>query len=119
MASSQRDDGAAEAAVGPMGVVMVLRDDGTRTDDGVVTNGHAGADDYPATEPVVVADVDRRSRLPLVPAQPRLKRVRGCQELNIGADLDVVADRDRSHVKNDQPKCLSWGFCGSIIEQIG
>src|SRR4029453_2911438 len=57
----------------------------------------------PPPSQTFVGDGDGLGRLPLGPAGLRFQRVGRGQELNIGADLYVVADPDGGHVEQDHP----------------
>jgi hypothetical protein len=59
----------------------------------------AGFPTAAATQPDIVHDHDRLGRLPLVEAQARIDRMSGSQQLNVRADLDVVANRHRRHIQ--------------------
>ena len=61
---------------------------------------HPGADDHAAPEPDVVADRDRQRDLPPVAPRHRIDRVGGGQQLDVGGDLAVGADRDRRAVEH-------------------
>src|SRR4051812_13944070 len=78
---------------------QVLHDHRARADDGVGADRDAGADDDAAAEPDVVANGDRGAGLPLVAPGRRVDRVPRGQQLHVGGDLHVVADRHPGHVE--------------------
>ena len=76
------------------------RDDGAGANDAVIADRHAGADDHAAAEPDVVTDGDRLGRFQLVASRLRLDWVGRGQQLDVGAELAIGADRDGGDVES-------------------
>ncbi len=81
----------------------VSSDDGSGTDDRVLPDRDAGQHDDAAAEPHVVSDGDGLRGFPLLASGFGLDRVRGSQQLNVRADLNIVADGDAGDVECDKP----------------
>ena len=101
LAVGQRADHTSRRTDGQHVCRQVARDDGTRTDDGVLADRDPGADDDAATKPNVVTEVDRLSPLPLFAAGTWLNRMRCRQQLHVRTYLHVVADVDGRYVEDD------------------
>ena len=68
-------------------------DDTPSGDDRAVTDGHPGADDHTTTEPAVLADGDRVSRLHRSAALHGIEGMSGGVELALRSDADMFSDR--------------------------
>ena len=79
----------------------VVGDDRTGSDDDAVADSHARTDNHSATEPAVIADTDRESRLYRLTPFDIIVRMVGGQELAVGTDECVCADGDTSAVEKD------------------
>ena len=70
-------------------------------DDRAVTDGHTRADDHTTTEPTVLADGDRVSRLHRSAALHGIEGMSGCVELALRSDAGVCPYGDQSTVQQD------------------
>ena len=72
-------------------------------DHGVLPDRDTREHDDPTAQPDVSFDRDRFGSLPFGPSGVGVDGVRRRQELHVGTDLHVVADRDRRDVERDEP----------------
>ena len=77
-------------------------DDRSCAHDRVVSDGDARTDHHSTAEPDVVSNRDRLRAFPFRASPLAFQRVRRREELDVGTDLHVVADRDRRHVEGDE-----------------
>lgn len=76
-------------------------DDTPSGDDRAVTDGHPGADDHATTEPAVLADGDRVSRLHRSAALHGIKWMSGGVKLALRSDAGVCPYGDQTAVQQD------------------
>src|SRR5690606_13082826 len=79
----------------------VLDDHAAGADHRTRANGHARADNRPATDPDIVTDRDRAGILQAAPALGSVHGVQRGVDLHRGAEQDVIADGYRGNIEND------------------
>ena len=82
----------------------VMRDDRTGSNNHTVSDGDTRTNDYSATHPAVIADMNRQPCFYGLTASKIIMRMVRGQELTVGPDKRVRADSDTSAIQEDPIK---------------